>query len=264
MISATRPRCALLLAGSRGPIDAVARHAGFSHKVLVPVGGQPMLSRVIDTLRNAGMERILVCIDPEIQKSADEPTRAALAGADISIVPPAASPSASVKSALESKEVRWPLLVTTGDHPLLTPKMIEHFCRAAPHDADFIVGLARASVIHQQLPDSIRTFYRFREDDYSGCNLFLMRGPSVIALVDFWSRLEAYRKKPWRMIAAIGPLTLIRFALGSLTLDSALARLSNLVNVRIAAADLPFAEAAIDVDKPEDLQLANEILSRRT
>jgi len=264
VIAASRPRCALLLAGSRGPDDPVARHAGLSHKVLVPVGGRPMLGRVIDTLREAGIERILVCVDPEILKSADESTRGALAGPDIHIVPPAASPSASVKRALESKDIRWPLLVTTGDHPLLTPKIIEHFVRAAPPDADFVVGLARASIIRQQQPDSIRTFYRFREDGYSGCNLFLMRGPSVIGLVDFWSKLEAYRKKPWRMIAAIGPMTLVRFALGSLTLDSALARLSNIVNVRVAAADLPFAEAAIDVDKPEDLQLANEILSRRT
>jgi GTP:adenosylcobinamide-phosphate guanylyltransferase len=261
--AATRPRCALLLAGSRGPDDPVARHAGLSHKVLVPVGGRPMISRVIDTLRAAGLERILVCVDPDILKDADGATREALAGADIRIVPPAASPSASVKRALESKEVSWPLLVTTADHPLLTPKMIEHFYRAAPNDADFVVGLARASVIRQQQPESIRTFYRFREDGYSGCNLFLMRSASVIALVDFWAKLEAHRKKPWRMIAAIGPLTLIRFVLGGLSLDSALGRLSDIVNVRVAAADLPFAEAAIDVDKPEDLRLANEILARR-
>jgi CTP:molybdopterin cytidylyltransferase MocA len=262
-VRSASPRCALLLAGSRGPEDSVARHAGLSHKVLVPVGGRPMMSRVIETLRAAGMERILVCIDPEILRSADAETREVMAGADIRIVPPAASPSASVKRALESKEVTWPLLVTTGDHPLLTPAMIEHFCRAAPADADFVVGLARASVIRQQQPESIRTFYRFREDGYSGCNLFLMRGPAVVALVEFWSKLEAHRKKPWRLIAAIGPLTLIRFALGRLTLGAALARLSGIVGVHIAAADLPFAEAAIDVDKPEDLRLANEILARR-
>jgi GTP:adenosylcobinamide-phosphate guanylyltransferase len=262
--SATRPRFALLLAGSRGPDDPVARHAGLSHKVLVPVAGRPMLSRVIDTLRAAGLKRILVCIDPEVLKNADATTREALAGSDIRIIPPAASPSASVKMALESKDIAWPLLVTTGDHPLLTPAMIKHFCRAAPDDADFVVGLARASIIRQQQPESIRTFYRFREDGYSGCNLFLMRSASVIALVDFWAKLEAHRKKPWRLVAAIGPLTLIRFVVGGLTLDAALGRLSSIVGVRIAAADLPFAEAAIDVDKPEDLRLANEILSRRT
>lgn len=234
-----------------------------SHKALVPVGGRPMMSRVIETLRASGMEKIFVCVDPTLLSSADAVTREAMAGADIRIIAPASSPSASVRRALESGEIGWPLLVTTGDHPLLTPDMIEHFLSAAPGNAEAVVGLARASVIRQQQPDSIRTFYRFREDGYSGCNLFLLRGPAVGALVDFWSRLEAYRKKPWRMVAAIGPLTLIRFLMRRLTLADALARLSDIVGIKIAAADMPFAEAAIDVDKPEDLQLANEILARR-
>jgi GTP:adenosylcobinamide-phosphate guanylyltransferase len=261
--AAARPACALLLAGSRGADDPVARHAGLKHKALVPAGGQPMIRRVIETLRAAGMERILVCVDPDVLKSADPQTRQSLAGADIRIIPPAASPSASVQRALESSDIAWPLLVTTADHPLLTVAMIEHFCRAVPADADATVGLARATVIKQQQPESIRTFYRFRDDGYSGCNLFLFRGPAVAGLIRFWSKLEAHRKKPWRMVAAVGPLTLIRFALGRLTLADALAHLSSIVGIRIAAADMPFAEAAIDVDKPEDLQLANEILARR-
>ena len=263
MSAAARPTCALLLAGSRGPDDPVARHAGMKHKALVPVGGQPMIRRVIDTLRAAGMERILVCGDPDLLTSADAATRQSLAGADILFIPPAASPSASVRRALESKDIAWPLLITTADHPLLTPAMVEHFYRAAPADADATVGLARASVIRAQQPESIRTFYRFRDDGYSGCNLFLFRSPAVAGLIQFWSTLEAHRKKPWRMVASIGPLTLIRFALGRLTLADALARLSAIVGIRIAAADMPFAEAAIDVDKPEDLDLANKILARR-
>jgi GTP:adenosylcobinamide-phosphate guanylyltransferase len=243
--------------------DPVARHAGMPHKVLVPVGGRPMIVRVLEALRSAGIERILVCIDPQILNVAETATREALAGADIRIVPPANSPSASVKRVLENSDARWPLLVTTGDHPLLTRDMIGHFCRAAPDDADAVVGLARRSTIVAQQPGSIRTYYRFREDGYSGCNLFLLRSPAVLKLVEFWSNLEAHRKKPWRMVAAIGPLNLIRFAFGQLTLADALARLSAIVGVKVAAADMPFAEAAIDVDKPEDLRLANEILARR-
>ena len=264
MIPAARPACALLLAGSRGPEDPDARHAGMKHKALVPVGGQPMIRRVIDTLRTAGMERILISGDPDLLTSADPPTRQSLAGADILFIPPGSSPSASVQHALESKDIAWPLLITTADHPLLTPAMVEHFYRAAPADADATVGLARASLIKAQQPESIRTFYRFRDDGYSGCNLFLFRSPAVAGLIQFWSTLEAHRKKPWRMVAAIGPMTLIRFALGRLTLADALARLSAIVGIRIAAADMPFAEAAIDVDKPEDLELANQILARRS
>ena len=35
----------------------------------------------------------------------------------------------------------------------------------------------------------------------------------------FWSEMERHRKRPWRLVAAIGPMTLLRFVTGRLTLD---------------------------------------------
>jgi CTP:molybdopterin cytidylyltransferase MocA len=75
--------------------------------------------------------------------------------------------------------------------------------------------------------------------------------------------MERHRKRPWRLVAAIGPLTLLRFLAGRLTLDAALRRLSRIVGATVRAVDMPFAEAAIDVDKPADLALAERILAQR-
>ncbi|MGH6914095.1 MAG: spore coat biosynthesis protein F, partial [Geminicoccales bacterium] len=44
------PFTALVLAGSRGPDDPVARARGVAHKCLAPVAGVPMLVRVALTL----------------------------------------------------------------------------------------------------------------------------------------------------------------------------------------------------------------------
>ncbi len=79
----------------------------------------------------------------------------------------------------------------------------------------------------------------------------------------FWSHLERHRKRPWRLIAAVGPAALLRFLLGRLSLAGALAILSRRAGARIAPVVMPFAEAAIDVDKPADLTLAEAILRRR-
>ena len=57
---------ALILAGSRGPDDPMAKAAGVSHKALLPVAGVPMLLRVVETLRaTPGIARIYVCIEDE-------------------------------------------------------------------------------------------------------------------------------------------------------------------------------------------------------
>ena len=56
-------RQALVLAASR-PQDPVARHAGQSHKALVPVGGVPMLIRVPRALRaSRSIGGIAVCLE---------------------------------------------------------------------------------------------------------------------------------------------------------------------------------------------------------
>jgi GTP:adenosylcobinamide-phosphate guanylyltransferase len=157
----------------------------------------------------------------------------------------------------------FPLLVTTADHPLLTPAMIDHFVQSAPAGADVVAGLAAATLIRRDYPDAIRTFYRLAGEGYSGCNLFLMRTEAAGNVVSFWTAMERLRKRPWRLIAAIGPATLARYLLGRLSLDVALARLSAIVGAQVAAVVMPFAEAAIDVDKPADLILAERILARR-
>jgi GTP:adenosylcobinamide-phosphate guanylyltransferase len=258
-----RQYTALILAGSRGPDDPVARLAGESHKALVPVAGVPMLLRVTRTLRQApSIGRLVVCIDRPTFARLSE-TVAAEFGADVGIIEPGTTPSASVRRALEELTDALPLLVTTADNALLSPQMVEHFCAAAPADADLAVGVATETTIRHAYPHSIRTYYRFGGEGYSGCNLFLARTPAVAKVATFWSDMERHRKRPWRLVAAIGPLTFLRFLLGLLDLEAATRRLSAIVGARVCAVEMPFAEAAIDVDKPADLALAEEIIGRR-
>ncbi|MDB5369361.1 MAG: hypothetical protein JWP20_919 [Roseomonas sp.] len=249
---------AVILAGSRaGAADPMAVAGGVSHKALLRVGGVPMLARVLAALQaSPGIGRIVVMIE-------DPPRN--LAGFDL---PPgvelresAASPSRSVAAALA--EFGAPLLVTTADHALLTPAMVEHFLAAVPPGTDVAAGLARAETVLAAWPGTRRTWMRFRDGRFSGCNLFWMGGPAAAAVVTFWLRAEQNRKKPLAMVALLGPLALLRFALGLLSLPAALALLGRRTGARLAAVDMPFAEAAVDVDKPADLVLAEEVLAAR-
>ena len=263
MSAADRRLMALILAGSRGPDDPVARHAGHTHKALVPVAGVPMLLRVVRTLRQAPcVGRLALCIDQAALEQLRDSAAAALLS-DVRIIAPGASPSASVRRAIEELADALPLLVTTADHALLTAAMVEHFCAAAPANADVAVALATATTIQRAYPESVRTYYRFGGEGYSGCNLFLMRGPAAMKVAAFWSEMERYRKRPWRLVAAVGPLTLLRFLLGALSLEQAMRRLSTIIGATVGVVEMPFAEAAIDVDKPADFILAERILAQR-
>lgn len=255
---------ALILAGSRGPDDPMAKAAGVSHKALLPVAGVPMLLRVVEALRETGgIERIYVCIE-DARVIFQVPALEALHRARVlEAVPAAESPAASVAAALRRIDLTEPLLVTTGDHPLLTPAILQRFLESAPKDCDLAVALAPADVVAAAYPGAIRTFYRLGKQRFSGCNLFLVRSPNVARVADFWRGLEAHRKRPMRLIWQIGPLALIKVVLGMMNAEQAFAYLSRKAGATIRHVELPIAEAAVDVDKPADLELVERIFASR-
>lgn len=249
---------ALVLAGSRGPGDPLAGYAGVSHKAMIDVAGRPMLARVIDALAGAGLTRIVVAIErPEL-------VEAMLAGgglpasATVETLPAASGPSASVRAALEA--LGTPLLVTTADHALLRPEWVSAFLADVPAGADVAAALARSEAVTAAAPGTRRTFLRFSDGAYSGCNLFYFATRASVGVAELWGEVEAQRKHPLKLVARLGPWTALRFAFGRLSLRAALDRLGALAGVRADAVILPFGEAAIDVDKPADLDLVRQML----
>jgi GTP:adenosylcobinamide-phosphate guanylyltransferase len=238
----------------------MARAYQVTHKCLVEIGGEPMLKRVVRTLL-ASSEFASITISIE--------NRDLLAGAlgplaaKVGFVASSESAARSALAAIPEK-AEYPWLITTGDHPLLTLEMLHYFLHAASGSgADLCAGLARAETILARFPDARRTYLIFGSDRVSGCNLFALSSHAGRKALAFWHDLENVRKKPWRLIGAFGAMALLRFFTGTLTLDSAFALASGRLGLTARPVLMPFAEAAVDVDKPADKELAERILRDR-
>lgn len=256
---------ALVLAGRRGGEDALARSAGVSHKCLIPVGGQPMLVRVLTALAGSrAIGLIGVSIDDPDAALAAIAKMPKEASARVRVFASADTPSLSVAAAIDELDQPPPLLVTTADHPLLTPELVELFAaEAALTRADLSVGVASATSVLAAYPDAKRTWLRFRDERYTGCNLFAFLTGESRRVLDFWRRIESERKRPLRIVRAFGIVSLAAYLSGRLTLAKALRRASHRLGVEIRAVILQQPEAAVDVDKAEDLALVEQILVDR-
>lgn len=256
---------ALVLAGSRrGEADPVARAAGVPAKCLAPVGGRAMIARVVEAL--AATPRIgpmLVVASPELGLERMAELVPHIVSGRLLVRTPGESPAASVLEALDATGDR-PLLVTTADHPLLTPAILQAFLSGAGASrADVAVGLAPAEAVLRTAPATRRTWWRFRDGRFSGANLFLLRGAAARPAILFWRRVEAERKRPWRIVRLFGLVDLVLYRSGLLALDQAMARAGRILGCEVAAVRIPIGEAAIDVDRPADLALAEALLARR-
>ncbi|HEY9233448.1 MULTISPECIES: nucleotidyltransferase family protein [Phenylobacterium] len=245
---------ALVLAGSRGEPDALTAYAGVSHKGLIELSGRTLLERVVTALSDAGASHIGV--------STADAAIADLLGkikvaATIEALPASPSPSLSVRQGAEA--LGLPVLVTTVDHALLQPEWVIRFLADVPEQTDVAALLAPEAAVHAAAPETQRSYMRFADGRYSGCNLFYLRNARALNVIDLWRRIESYRKQPWKIAAMLGPGMLLGYLMGRLTLDQAVARLGAKAGVTATAVRTPYGLAAVDVDKPADLDLVRQI-----
>ena len=249
---------ALVLAGSRPGADPFAEAYGTDLKPLIPIGGEPMVAKPVKALLSAPeIEQVRVLTQQPDRIAAMLPSEPRL-----SVEPSGTSIAATLAARFADQSTRYPLLVTTADHALLDPAMIADFCSQA-EGADLAIGLVEKKALAARLPQSQRTWLKFRGGAYSGANLFAFGSARAAGAVEMWRSVEQDRKKGWRMIAALGPFALAGAALRLRTLDQTLASVGLRLGMTIRKVELANPLAAVDVDKPADHQLVTAILEGR-
>jgi hypothetical protein len=223
-----------------------------------------MVFRVLDTLAESGSIETCILCGPTADIIKREPLlQERLASPRLGWLPPGSTPSTSVVTALSSIPGGTPVLVTTADHALLQPEMVEYFCREAlASGCDVVAALASYSQIMIKYPGMRRTRTRFRDGDFCGCNLFAFLTSKSHAAADFWRRVENDRKRPVKMLGALGWLVVLRYLLGLLSLEDALRHVSRRMALQAGVVIMPFPEAAVDVDSVGDWEVAQGIAAR--
>ena len=257
---------AVVLAGDRSSEDPVARAAGVSSKSLTPVGGRPMVLRVLDALEAAReIKEIVICGPSEAAVEQDKELRLRIGSGMVRWMASQATPSSSTHHAMQSLPSTTPVLVTTADHALLTAEMVDYFCsEARQSNKDVVVGLALHESVTAAYPETKRTAIPLGDASYCSCNLFAFLTPEARRAAQFWRKVESQRKKTLRLIAGFGWINLLLYVLKRPTLAQGLERISQRIGLRAGAVLLPFPEAAVDVDTLSDWELVESIVAGHT
>lgn len=252
---------AIVLAGDRSAHDPLVEAASVPCKALVPVGNVPMVIRVLNALQVSRCVDRCLLVGPPWSIIEETPALRDLVDTNAVLWQPTQpTPSRSAGHALETLAPETPVVLTTADHALLNPEMVEYFCaRVSGLDCDLAVGLAPASLVKAAFPESKRTVIRLQDGGYCGCNLFAFLTPKARTAVTFWRGVEQDRKIPWKLIRRFGWGMVIRYALRRLSLEDGLRGASRVLGLEVGAVVMPFAEAAVDVDSVDDWRLVQAV-----
>ena len=248
---------AVVLAGER-PIEQDRQTVG--PNIFTLIAGVPTIERVINTLSSSQKFSQILVVGPERTKKDDSKimTRI-LAQRKVEYVEPSSGPSESAAKAFMMSDN--PVLLTTADHPLLNVRIIENFVQASfENSADFIVGLVPYEAVNNSFPESRRTKLQFSDKTFCGSNLFFLKSEKCSSVLNLWTKLEAMRKRPWKLVSQFGLIYLIRYKLGMLATQDAFDVLSRQTDCKTSYVIINQPRAAIDVDSWEDLSLAERII----
>lgn len=253
---------AVLLAGKRPGEDAFALSHGVAAKALIEVGGEPMLGRVAKTLLASPsiMRVVILAQEPQALAQGElgwlrhEP-RVRFAHSQSGI-------STSILALAGTETLPWPVLVVTADHALLTAEMVELFL-AGIGDADVAVAVVERQVVEATYPETRRTWLKFSDGHYTGANMFALRRPAAREALRIWAEVERDRKKARKLLRRFGPWLALRALTRTISLADGVRAVGRRAGASAVPVALPIAEAAIDVDKDSDLELARIILARR-
>jgi GTP:adenosylcobinamide-phosphate guanylyltransferase len=225
-------------------------------KPLVAIAGEPMVRRPVRALlESKSIEQVIVLSQAPDRIAAVVPN-----DARIEFRESRGTIAETMLDLCDDPDTRWPLLVTTADHALLTPNTVDEFCKAAAH-YDLAIGVVRRESLLRRLPGTQRTWLKFGGGAYTGANLFALASPKVRPAIELWRKAEQGRKAPWRVASVLGPGLLLAVLLRSLSIDEVVRRAGKRLGVRIKAVRLSNPLAGVDVDTPADHDVVEAILA---
>ena len=244
--------------GGGDPGDPFAAAHGVNVKPLIPVGGVPMALHVLRALRGSdrvGRVAYVGPTTPDLDPLID--IRVTDHGTLLSNLEAGVEALRDLGLAPGER-----VLVVTADVPMLRPEEIRDVLDSAP-DAGLVDPVVRREVCEAAYPGVKRTYARLKDGTFTGGNLFLL-DPALIG--QFLPRLRevlAARKAPLKLAGLIGWDVLLRLLTGRLSIRRLEEKVSGLLGVKARALITPHAAVGTDVDKDEDLTLAEAQLTGR-
>jgi len=246
----------------RADTHPLAARFGVSRKILIPLQDRPLIAHVLETLStHADVSRIAVSVEDCVSGEVEAAMAGRLPSANIDYVPAAGNIADSVIAAARGHN--GPLIITTADNAMLTHKSIDAMAKALRR-ADVVVAMAPREAVMAAHPDGQRRFYRFRDREYSNCNLYGMASRQALNAAEVFRSGGQFASKASRIVEAFGLLNLVLFRLRLVSLPGAFRRLSRRLGLRMEPVILADGSQAIDVDNERTYGVVSELLAGNT
>ncbi len=243
---------------SKQPLYQVT-HGG--RKAMIEIAGKSMVQWVLDALgETSQVEKIVVVgLPPETDLTCTHPLILLPDHGEL-----LSNIMAGVKEVMRLDSQASHVLLVSGDLPALRGEMIDWFLEQVKDlDQDIYYTIIKRETMEAQFPASKRTYIHLKDLQVCGGDLHCFRLAAATEESPIWKGLIESRKNPLRQASIVGYDTLLFLMLRQLSLQDAEKAVAKRLEIKGKAVPSPYAEMGMDVDKPFQLEIIREYLSRR-
>ncbi len=243
------------------PEDPLYTYSHGDSKALIDVAGKPMIQWVLDALGDAKhVDNVIVIgLSPKSGVTCKKPIYF-LSNQGRML----ANIVTGVNKSLELDKKNKYVLIVSSDIPTIKPEMVDWLVDTCMETKDDLYyGVCSRELMETRFPDSKRTYTHLKGMDVCGADMNISHVRMATEHLDMWEELIGNRKSPLKQASIIGYGTLFSLFLRQLTLEDAVARVSDRIGIRARAIVWPYAEPCMDVDKPHQLELLRADLEQQ-
>jgi molybdopterin-guanine dinucleotide biosynthesis protein A len=249
----------ILAGGNLDPGDPLFDENPNQPKSLIDVAGKPMVQWVIDALDRAQLTKDLVVVGlegiPGIRTTKP-----------LHFLPDHGSLLANVEASLSFINQVHPedehALVASADIPAITPEIVDWRIKSlTSSDIDVDYAVVSRSVMERRFPDARRSYVHLRDIDVCGGDINILKVGLAQDAV-FWEKVVEARKSAFRQAKLIGYRFLLLILLRRMRLKDAELYVSDRLELNACVTVSPYAEVAMDIDKPDQLAIMRADLSK--
>jgi len=258
----------VIAGGIPEPNDPLYRYTLGKPKALLDICGKPMIQWVLDALVGAEtIDQIVIVGVPGSKLTCSKrnfflPNQGSLLE-NVRV--------GFMKVAELNPTARYALLVTS-DIPAITPEMVDWVVHTANEDdQDVCYIIVTRQDLEARYPGSKRPFpferTRLKDIEFSGGLINAFRITAITENYKLLDRLAEGRRNLFKKIGIIihylGYSTLFSVMLGTIDSDRAVKRIAQRTGLRIRPVVCPYAEIAMDVDRPNQLEMLRKDMKLR-
>jgi NDP-sugar pyrophosphorylase family protein len=245
--------CVVTAGGMPTEDDPMYAYTQGKPKALLQFGDRTMLERVIDALQDAkSIDNIVVVgLGSDMGMTFKRPVHHLPDQGSL-----VANTIAGIVWLREQNPDVGVVLASSSDIPLMTADLVDQLIELCQPLTDLVYyTYVTQETMEKRFPDSRRTYVKLKGVEIAGGDLGLLNASVIDSNRELFEALANARKHAWKIAKVVGLKMLIKFLFRRLGPAELKVEAERILGGPARLVEMPFAELAMDADKPEQVDM---------